>query len=273
VVGLVVAVAGLAAFAVWVRTAEWPIVDPSMFADHRFRSAATAGVLAAFGMGGSLFLLTQDLQQVYEYGPLEAGLRLAPLAVAVLVSSSLVSARVSRWLGQAATIAAGLAVAAAGLLVIALAPGTSGLPALAGLVLVGLGVGTAIPVTAHVLMSTIPPARAASGSGVNGTLQELGSALGVAVLGSVLVARFGAGLPDGLGPGVERSLAAATEAAAGRPDVVRQVHDAFAVAMSASQVVGGLAVLLGGIAAGVLLHRAQRRASAVRPPIEESSRV
>ena len=62
----------------------YPMLDMHFFRDRRFTGAVAGAVLVAFGMGGSLFLLTQHLQFVLGYGPLEAGLRTAPLALAVV---------------------------------------------------------------------------------------------------------------------------------------------------------------------------------------------
>ena len=97
---------------------------------------------------------------------------------------------------------------------------------LVGLLLIGGGCAIANPAMAHAVMSAIPPEKAGMGAGVNGTLAEFGNGLGVAVLGAVLNSRVpSAGLAAGLETG---------------------------------QLVGAVAVLLGGVLAAALLRRAKR---------------
>jgi hypothetical protein len=249
----------LAVFIWWQRRTDNPMLELSMFANPRFNGAAAGGVLAAFGMGGSLFLLTQHLQFVLRFSPLEAGFRIAPLAISVLISSSLLSARVGKVLGQGPTMTLGMTVASGGLALIALVDASNGyLPTFCGLVLIGFGVGLAMPVAAHAMMSAIPLERAGTGSGINQTLQEIGASFGVAVLGAVLTSRFVAGLPADLGPDAGKSLPAALSAAAGNPATAAASRDAFAAGMSSSQLIGALAVLCGGLLAGFLLRRAEK---------------
>nr|AGS49594.1 putative transporter [uncultured bacterium esnapd11] len=254
----------LAVFIWWQRKTDNPMLELSMFANPRFNGAAAGGVLAAFGMGGSLFLLTQHLQFVLRFSPLEAGFRIAPLAISVLISSSLLSARVGKVLGQGPTMTLGMTVASGGLAVIALVDASNGyLPTFFGLVLIGLGVGLAMPVAAHAMMSAIPLERAGTGSGINQTLQEIGASFGVAVLGAVLTARFVGGLPADLGEDAGKSLPAALSAASGNPETAAAARDAFAAGMSSSQLIGALAVLCGGLLAGFLLRRAEKSQPAV----------
>lgn len=80
-VGLVV----LAAFVVWELRIPYPMLDMHFFRNQQFTGAVAGAILVAFGMGGSLFLLTQHLQFVLGYGALEAGLRTAPMALTVVV--------------------------------------------------------------------------------------------------------------------------------------------------------------------------------------------
>jgi len=259
-------VLALVAFVIWQLKAENPMLDLSLFANRRFNGAAAGGILAAFGMGGSLFLLTQHLQFVLGFSALEAGFRIAPLAICTMIASSLLSARIGKLLGQGPTIIVGMTLAAAGLACIALIPISAGyLATLLGLVLIGFGVGMSMPIAAHALMSAIPPERASTGSGVSQTLQELGSSFGVAVLGAVLTARFASRLPSGLGSDASKSLPAALQAAQGKPDVVAATRDAFAAGMSSSQLIGAVAVLAGGLLAGFLLSRADKPAVVAEP--------
>ncbi|MGW3510039.1 MFS transporter [Streptomyces sp. NPDC000994] len=242
-----VAVVVLALFAFYESRIPYPMLDMHFFRDRRFTGAVAGAVLITFGMGGALFLLTQHLQFVLGYGPLEAGLRTAPLALSVVaLNFTGLAARWTTRLGTPVAIRLGMVLMSGGLVSIAtLASGGYG-GTLLGLLLIGAGCAIANPAMAHAIMSAIPPAKAGVGAGINGTLAEFGNGLGVAVLGAVLNSRFAAvSLPVAL-------------AAAGSAAEKKQVTDAFSAGLETSQLVGAVAVLLGGLLAAALLRRAER---------------
>jgi EmrB/QacA subfamily drug resistance transporter len=241
-----IGVAAMVGFGLWERKTPEPMLDLGFFADRRFTGAVASGVLAAFGMGGSLFLLTQHLQGVLGYTPLEAGIRVAPMAIALLVTSNALGQIVMK-MGAGKAMLLGMTIVSGG--VVCLAYGTSYGPTLAGLILIGVGVGVAQPIAVNALMGSIPPERAGIASGLSGTLTELGNSFGIAVLGALLSARFAASLPDDV---TSRSL---TEALHSGADIT-VVRDAFANGMTTSLLVGALAVFLGGVVSSVLLRRA-----------------
>ncbi|MBP2404128.1 Antiseptic resistance protein [Streptomyces netropsis] len=251
-----IGVIALALFALWERRVPFPMLDMHFFRNRRFVGAVAGGILVAFGMGGSLFLLTQHLQLVLGYDPLATGLRMSPLAL-VIVALNLtgVGARLLPRLGTPTLIIGGMSMLSAGLAAIAVlgAHGYGGM--LLGLVMMGTGIAFSMPAMANAIMSAIPPEKAGVGAGVNGTLQECGNGLGVAVLGAVLNSRFAALVPAvAAGAG---SLPAALASA--RTDAERTaIEDAFAGGVQTSQLVGAAAVLAGGIVAAVLLRRAER---------------
>ncbi|MFJ6611376.1 MFS transporter [Streptomyces sp. NPDC091289] len=242
-------------FVLWELHIPNPMLDMHFFRNQKFIGAVAGAILVAFGMGGSLFLLTQHLQFVLGYGPLEAGLRTAPMALTVIaLNLTGLGARLVRKIGTPVVIAAGMSCLAAGLAAIALLGrhGYSGM--LFGLVVMGAGIALAMPAMANAIMSAIPPEKAGVGAGVNGTLAEFGNGLGVAVLGAVMNARFAALVPAAVGAA---SLPAALAAADG-PAAREQIKDAFASGLEVSQLVGAVAVLAGGLLAALLLRRAER---------------
>ncbi|MFD8934218.1 MFS transporter [Streptomyces sp. NPDC059578] len=246
----------LGAFVLWELKVPYPMLDMHFFRNQRFVGAIAGAVLVSFGLGGSLFLLTQHLQFVLGYGPLEAGMRTAPLAVTVvLLNLTGLGARLVPKLGTPATILSGMSLLAAGLASVALlSGGADGTYAgvFLGLVMMGAGIAMAMPAMANALMSAIPPAKAGVGAGINGTMAEFGNGLGVAILGAVLNARFFALVS------VSAASLPAALAAAGSAQERREIADAFASGLETSQLVGAAAVFLGGLLAAALLRRAER---------------
>ncbi|MGW3985782.1 MFS transporter [Streptomyces sp. NPDC004830] len=248
-IGLVV----LGLFVLWELRTEHPMLDMHFFRDQRFVGAVAGAILVAFGMTGSLFLLTQHLQFVLGYEPLDAGLRTAPLALTVVaLNFSGVGAKLVLKAGTPAAIALGMTLVSAGLASIALlgAHGYGGM--LLGLVVMGAGVALSMPAMANAIMGAIPPEKAGVGAGINGTLAEFGNGLGVAVLGAVLNARF-ASLVAVSAASLPAALAAADSA-----EEKARISDAFASGLETSQLVGAVAVLAGGLVAAALLRRAER---------------
>ncbi|MEU2788487.1 MFS transporter [Streptomyces sp. NPDC007100] len=262
-----VGIVGLAVFALWELRIPNPMLDMHFFRNSRFIGAVSGGILVAFGLGGSMFLLTQHLQLVLGYGPLEAGLRMAPLALMVVaLNFTGLGVKLLPKLGTPGMIVTGMSLLAAGLAAIATLGSESYGGMLFGLLLMGVGVAFAMPTMANAIMSSIPVEKAGVGAGVNGTLMEFGQGLGVAVLGAVLNSRFAALLPAvALGAG---SLPAALAMA--RTDADRAaVHDAFASGIGTSQLVGAAAVFLGGLLAAFLLRRAERDRPGAQPGPEQ----
>lgn len=109
----------------------------------------------------------------------------------------------------------------------------------------------------HAIMSAIPPEKAGVGGGINGTVAEFGTGLGVAVLGALLNSRFAALIPAAAATSLPAALAAA-----GSAEEKAEITDAFSSGLETSLLVGALAVLLGGLVAGALLRRAERGDSA-----------
>ncbi|OUD01848.1 MFS transporter [Streptomyces swartbergensis] len=252
-IGMVV----LGLFVTWELRIEHPMLDMHFFRNQKFVGAVAGAILVAFGMTGSLFLLTQHLQFVLGYEPLDAGLRTAPLALTVVaLNFTGLGAKLVLKVGTPAAIALGMTLVSAGLAAIALLGGHGYGGMLLGLVVMGAGVALSMPAMANAIMSAIPPEKAGVGAGINGTLAEFGNGLGVAVLGAVLNSRFAS-----LVAVSAASLPAALAAAGGAEEKAR-IADAFASGLETSQLVGAVSVLSGGLVAAALLRRAERAESA-----------
>ena len=188
--GFVVAAVALAVFTLWERHTPHPMLDVTFFKNPRFTAASVGVMLGYFALFGSLFLMSQLLQFVLGYSALDAGIRLLPFALSMSVFSTVSPKLVDRF-GTKLVVVGGLGILAAGLLWEASAGlGSTYLDYLPGMVLMGIGVALTWAPTTESLMGSLPAAKAGVGSAVNDTVREIGGALGVAVLGSVVASRY-----------------------------------------------------------------------------------
>ncbi len=252
----------LALFAVRERTAVVPMLDLRLFRDRRF-SVASAGIaLAFFTMFGMFFLLTQYLQLVLGYSPLRAGLMFLPVSLTMVVVSPQAPKLVAHF-GIARVVPAGFSLIVVGLLAVATLDNGSPLwriylawiPMMIGLA------STMSPLTA-LIMSSVPTSRAGVGSAMNDTTRELGGALGVAVLGSVLTTMFTSSLDTEVNDLPAAAREAARSGLAGALSVARGLGDAgpeFADAARSAYVDGlTVAALTAAIIVGIAGFSARR---------------
>ncbi|MGW5741807.1 MFS transporter [Amycolatopsis sp. NPDC003861] len=214
------------------RRAEAPLIDVALFRNPAFSGAVLADFIAVFALMGLLFFFSQYLQLVRGFSPLQAGLAEMPATLASIVVIAAVGVVAGR-LGRGRAIAAGLAVAALGLALISVAERAPqywwlGL----ALVPVGLGVGLALTLTIDSVLSAVPKDKAGSASAISETAYELGAALGIALLGSVVNLVYRAFLPAGpVPPAVRDSLAGAAGVLAPDSELARAAREAFTGAM------------------------------------------
>ena len=248
--GFAVAVAGLGAFAWWERRVAEPMLPLTLFRNRNFAGASLSIVLLSFSAGGVLLALTQYLQFVLGYEPLRAGAAFIPMLVTAMVFNG-VGVVIDKRFGTRTALAAGLLLMSAGFVVLAsLSPG-DGYPKLAlALVVLGMGSGTAGPAAYGTLMSALPPERVGVGSAVNDTVQQVGTALSVAVLGSVLTATYRAAMPADVAAQARDSIgdALGIAAATGDAALVRVAQDSFVSAIASTSLIG----VVGGILAAVV---------------------
>jgi len=186
-----IAIAILSAFVWWQWKAKEPMLDLRFFRNPRFTAATTAITLVFFAMFGTYFIFTQYLQFVHGYDPLSAGIRMVPWALAYIVSATQSAKLVERF-GQRLVVSSGLVIGGAGLATVAV---TSSLTAsywwfALGIVIEALGMGITTAPSTGAIMQSLPLHKACVGSAVNDTTRELGGALGVAVLGSLVASHF-----------------------------------------------------------------------------------
>ncbi len=187
---LVTSVVVLGSFAAWEHHCDHPMLPLRFFTHRRYSAAIGALALVLFALLGMFFLMTQYLQFVLGYSPLEAGVRIAPVAMALLVISPL-SVTVAHRVGTKYVVTAGLALIALGL---GLLSGTTISDAyrdcIGPFLIVGVGVAMALAPCTESVMGSVPKEEAGVGSATNDTAMQVGGALGVAVLGTALNLRY-----------------------------------------------------------------------------------
>ena len=256
----------LAAFVAWELHTDHPMLDVHFFANPRFSAASTAVTLVFFALFGSMFLQTQYLQFVLGYSALEAGLRVAPIALVLMVAAPL-SARLVERAGTKVVVAAGLATVAAALVVLSFATVTSGYgPVLVSMLVMGVGMGLTMAPATESIMGSLPRAKAGVGSAVNDTTRQVGGALGVAILGSLLASTYGSSLGSAVPAAARASVGAALDVAAGLGGeqgsaLASAARSAYVDGMSVGVLVAAAAALLGSvIAVAFLPSRAREEA-------------
>jgi MFS family permease len=150
-----------------------------------------------------VFILTQYLQFALGYSPLAAGCRLLPWAL-VFMAAAPRSARLVERFGYRLIVSTGLSIAAGGLALLAMNGAHANDPLLAlSMVVIGAGMSLVTAPSTGAIIASLPLHKAGVGSAVNDTTREVGGALGVAVMGSVLSSIYRGGLPANAGPARE----------------------------------------------------------------------
>jgi DHA2 family multidrug resistance protein-like MFS transporter len=222
-----------------------PLLDLRLFASRSFSAALGAMMFGTLLMGAIMLFVTQYLQLVAGLSPLGAGLRMLP-AVGAMIVSSLLSPVLARRVRPAYLIAAGMAVAAVGLTVIAQASAHDGLPAVVtGFALINLGGGPMAVLTVNLIIGAAPPNKAGSAAAINETSGQFGFAVGLAALGSLGTAVYRHQLGDTAVGAARDSLAGAVGGNVGAP-LLAAARDAFTTGMHVAA--GVSAVVLVGVA-------------------------
>ncbi|MEV6349462.1 MFS transporter [Actinoplanes sp. NPDC051851] len=260
VVAGVVALGGLA---VWQRRAASPLIDLDLFRSRGFTGGALLSTVASFAFFGLLFALPQFFQAVGGQDAFGTGLRLLPVIGGLLVGARLVAR-----LGVRLVVGAGLVLMAGALLAGARTGADSGYGYVAAWVAVaGAGLGFTMPPAMNAAIGALTPERSGVGSGLIQAMRQVGSAIGVAILGTVLNAGYRdqvdvTGLPAGAGDAVRDSAAAGVAVARrlGDAELLDSVRRAFTGGMDTALVATGLVALAGVILVLILPRRRVRPA-------------
>jgi EmrB/QacA subfamily drug resistance transporter len=236
-VAFAVAAVAILLFVLWERRVDEPMLDMSFFRNPAFSTGTGGMILVFMAMFGSMFLMTQYFQLVLGYGPMQAALRLLPMAPIMLVVAPL-TPRISARFGANRTVAGGMVLTAIGFLLLAqVGVDSSYLPIVIAIFPLVTGVALAMSPMTAAIMSAVPPRRAGAGSAMNDATRELGAALGIAVLGSAAASQYSSGLheltnalPAASAEQATASLAGALQVASSLPGEAGQLLKAGAEA-------------------------------------------
>ncbi len=240
-----VAAVAAVAFVLAERRRPEPLVELRFFRSWPFTGASVIAVLAFTVLGGFLFVITLYLQQVRGDSPLRAGLSLLPATLVMAAAAPVAGQLTARRGPRIALVGSGLGIAAGLALLLRLAPGTSFLYLALALVVLGAGLGLVNPPITGTAVSGMPPSQAGVASAVVSTTRQLGSLLGVAVLGDVVTTGLASG--ERAGETHAAALSAAT-------------HPAWIIGIAC-----GLLVALTGFVSTTARARASARAVAAEP--------
>ena len=207
--GFVLAAASLAAFVWFELRIEHPLLDIRLFRKPMFAWGTVTVAVGFMALLGVIFVLTQYLQIVRGFEPLETGVRFLPIPFGFIMAAVLTPALVSRFGSRSVAVfgLASLAVAAGWLAT--LDGGSSYAVFGSGGFLLGLGIGMALAPATEMVMRSVPGANAGVGSAMNDTARQVGAALGIGVVGSVLSSVYRSSISDAVAilPEAQRDLA------------------------------------------------------------------
>jgi EmrB/QacA subfamily drug resistance transporter len=274
VVALAGGVVGLALFVVWELRRSEPMLDPRNFLRRGFGAGSLSVTVQFFAMFGFLFLALPYLQLVMGFSPLQAAGALLPMALVVIPLSRVAPAIAAR-VGVRVAGATGLSLMAAGLLVLAtIDVDSSYLHFLAGLLPFGAGMALAGAPATTAIVSSLPREKQGVASAVNDVSRELGGALGIAVLGSLMngmyrseLADSTSALPTDVGTTARGSLAAAQQVGERLgpqgQELVAAAQSAFVDGLTRGLLGGAVVLLVGALFVALRAPgRAASRASA-----------
>ena len=260
----------LALFVLWERRTTTPMLDMNLFKNRAFAISSLTLTLVFLAMSGVFFSMSQLMQLVMGYTPLESSLRTIPLMLPMMFLSPLVPTIVKK-IGARTSIGVGLLLTSTAFVIMSTwtVDLTYAFLAMTMLIMM-LGITLAMTPGTNILMASVPRNRSGMGSAMNDTTRELGGALGVAVLGAVLSASYekeiaatAAKFPGAVGEALQSSLAVAMQVADKLGPMTQQVIDAaqtaFMTGVSHSALIAAVIIFVAALIAffGLPKHTAK----------------
>ena len=209
--------AALTVFVTIQRRSDCPLIDFALFKDNIFRNGVMVALLASVSMVGVELALSQRLQLVLGFSPLQAGLTIVPIPLAAFIAGPLTGWLLPRF-GLNRLLSAALLLTIAGLAAILLARNHGGPGQFLGMAFLGFGIGSSMTAASSAIMSRASAERAGMAASIEEVSYELGGVMGITVFGSILTAVYSA------------SLALPQEL-----NSLQMVHDSLDAALAASE--------------------------------------
>ncbi|HEV3225392.1 MAG TPA: DHA2 family efflux MFS transporter permease subunit [Acidimicrobiales bacterium] len=262
VAGFAVAVVLLLSFVAWELHCESPMLDVRFFQNPRFTVASGAITVIFLALFGMIFLLTQYLQSVLGYSTVKAGAILIPQSMTLMILAPL-SPRWVRRFGNKLVVAGGMIVAAMSqVLMLTLTTSSSTLWVIFITVLLGAGMANIMAPATDSIMGSLPKEKAGVGSAMNDTTRQVGGAVGVALLGSILTSHYTGSVasalsghvPGGLISTANQSIGSAVGAAADPANsafaqqILAVTKQSFVEGLHTAVTVGAVIIVLGALA-------------------------
>ena len=230
-----------------------PLLDVTLFADRAFSVALGVLLIGLVGVGGTMYLVTQYLQFVEGLSPLTAGLWMGPPALAMF-AAAIGAPLLARRVRPGLIMAAALGLSLAGYALLATVGTGAAVSVVAGFAFVYLGLGAIAALGTDMVVGAAPPAKSGSAAALSETVQEMGIAVGVALLGSLSTAFYTSRTtaPADASPEVAGrltdSLAGALSVAGELPgEVVRDARETFTTGINIASAVAGAAIAVGSV--------------------------
>jgi DHA2 family multidrug resistance protein-like MFS transporter len=258
-VGLAIAIPLLLVFARRQFRLQVPLLDFGLFRIPAFSAAVMAQFSVVFAATGALFFLPIFFQEVSGYSPLRTGLSLLPVSLVSMIVAPQ-TGRLLRRFGARRVLLTGMTSSSVGLVAVGLLASAPYWTMVIPLAMLGFGFATVLTTAADLVLKVAPPARVGAATGVSETSFELGAAMGIALMGSLLTMSYQwllnlpAGTPAEAAAATAESISQASEATAALPaeqvtDILTAAGEAFTSAITMTAIVAGLLLSLAAIAA------------------------
>lgn len=265
--GLIIGSLAIITFVIWEKRIKYPMLDMKLFTNKAFSVSSITLTVVFLALIGVFFSMSQIQQLILGFTPLEASLAMIPIMLPMIIVTPFVPKVVAKF-GSRLTVSAGLLITAAAFMLMSIfwtADMTYWHLLSVGLIMVA-GISIAMTPGTNILMASVPRNRSGMGSAMNDTTRELGGALGVAILGSILaavykdqIAETAAKFTGEIRVGLESSLAVALEVGkslgpAGQ-SVIEASKDAWMSGIEIAALVSAILLLASAVAAFVFLPK------------------
>jgi EmrB/QacA subfamily drug resistance transporter len=276
---------GIAVFVQWERRVAEPMLDIRYFRNPAFSMATSGMVVVYVAIYGVMFLFTQYFQLIRGYSPLSTALHLLPIGP-IMMTVAPMTPRIVRRIGANVTVAIGMGLIGISYILLGQVTTTTSYAYIITVMSVQV-IGAALttsPITASI-MSAVPPRKAGTGSAMNNTTRELGTALGVAVLGSLAASRFASGIAKTVAPLAPADRTAARESLSNAIVVARRLgtragahlveaaNHAFVDGVRLASLIGGILSILAAGAVLRYLPRTLEPKGAMKGPLEAAENM